>query len=280
MSKVIISSKNFSKIKEKILGGGIENLHVLADFDKTLTKAHVNGVPTSSIISELRNRNILSEDYQNEAKRLFSEYHPIELDHTLEPEVRDAKMKEWWIKIFDLLIKERVNLSHLKEVIEAGKIELREGVSDMLKFLRDHKIPLVILSASGIGDLIPMYLEKQGLLYKNITIVSNFFEWDSEGYARFPKPPIIHSENKGEAQLEKLEIYKELEKRKNVLLLGDSLGDVEMIGEFPYENLIKIGFLNEEIDKRMDAYKEIFDLIIPNDGDINFVNEFLNEFKL
>jgi 5'-nucleotidase len=278
MGEVIVSTKDFDDIKARILSEGVENLHVIADFDKTLTRAFVNGEATPSIISELRNRNILSEEYSVEAKRLYEEFHPFEIDHTIEEIVRDAKMNEWWTKVFDLLKKEGLNKSHLNDVIKFGNVQLRDGVEDFLRFLRDHYVPLVILSASGIGDLIPMFLESKGLLYQNITVVSNFFDWDDEGNMKCHLGPIIHSENKGEAGIEKFSVYEKLLGRRNVLLLGDSLGDVEMIGKFPYDNLVRFGFLNEKIDERREEYEKRYDCVVIGDGDFEFVNEFLFSF--
>ena len=45
--EVIISSDNFEDIKKAIINGGVENFHVLADFDRTLTKAFYKGEKAS-----------------------------------------------------------------------------------------------------------------------------------------------------------------------------------------------------------------------------------------
>ncbi len=66
-------------------------------------------------------------------------------------------------------------------------------------------------------------------------------------------------------------MYDKIEKKKNILLLWDSLGDVCMAEGFPYENIIKIGFLNKEDDKYLSAYKEIYDVVITWDGDFSFI---------
>lgn len=278
MKEVVVSNGNFDKIKKEILLGGVENLHVIADFDKTLTKAFVNSNYVPSIFSVLRNKGILSESFSKESKRLYEKFHPIELDHLIDENIRDAKMNEWWSSIFNLLKKEGLNKSHLKDVVSCGDVELRDGVEDFLRFLRDMHIPLIVLSASVIGDLISMFLESKGLLYHNITVVSNFFDWDSDGNLKAHVGPIIHSENKGEVVLEDFPVYGDLLKRKNVLIFGDSLGDVEMIGKFPYDNLLKFGFLNEKVDERLEEYKSRYDCVVLNDGDFGFVNEFLEDF--
>jgi len=52
-----------------------------------------------------------------------------------------------------------------------------------------------------------------------------------------------------------------------------------MIDSFDYENVIKIGFLNEisENGSSLEAFKEKFDVIILNDGPMDFVNILLRE---
>ena len=72
---------------------------------------------------------------------------------------------------------------HLKRVINEGKVEFREGAEKLLDLLHEKNIPLVILSSSGIGDLIPMYLEKHGKLYNNTHIIANLYKWDEKGNA-------------------------------------------------------------------------------------------------
>jgi 5'-nucleotidase len=275
---IIPNPENLEKTQDKIISEGAENFHVLADFDRTLTKAFVNGEKTPSIISVLRNENYLSEEYSLKAKELANYYHPIEIDSALSIKVKKKKMQEWWEKHFDLLIKSGLNKNNIKRVIEEGKIEFREGISEMLDSLHEKNIPLIIISSSGIGDLIPMYFEKQEKLYKNIHIITNMYKWDSKGNAIDVKKPIIHVFNKDETVLEEIpEIYKEIKDRKNVLLLGDSLGDLGMIEGFEYKNIIKIGFLNEEIEKNMKSYKNNFDMIITNDSDANYINEFIKK---
>jgi 5'-nucleotidase len=50
----------------------------------------------------------------------------------------------------------------------------------------------------------------------------------------------VHSYNKGETVVKDLPIYNEIKDRKNIILLGDSLGDPHMADGFDYETIIKI----------------------------------------
>ncbi len=154
----------------------------------------------------------------------------------------------------------------------------REGASEFLDFLYKNEIPLVIMSSAGLGgDSISMYLKKQGKLYDNVHIVSNSYKWDSKGNAVGIKEPIIHVMNKDETAIQNYPVFGLIKNRKNVLLLGDSIGDIGMITNFGYSNLIKIGFLNEEVDKNLENYKENFDVILLNDTGFNYINDLVRE---
>ena len=78
------------------------------------------------------------------------------------------------------------------------------------------------------------------MLFDNIDIISNAFDWDENGEAIAAREPIIHSFNKDETVVHNFPIYEEIKDRRNVLLLGDGLGDADMANGFDYENIIKI----------------------------------------
>lgn len=281
MENVIISNnENFEEIKEKIISGGAENFHVLADFDRTLTKAFVDGKKVSSAIAILRNENYLSEEYSKEAHALANYYHPIEFNLEMPLKEKKKHMQEWWKKHCKLLIESGLNKNHLDKIIQEDKIQFRDGASELFDLLKDKQIPLVIISSSGIGDLVPLFLKSKGKLYNNVKIITNLYKWDKEGNAIGVNEPIIHVFNKDETILKDLpEIYNEIKDRKNVLLLGDSLGDLGMIEGFDYSNLLKVGFLNYDFEKKLEKYKENFDVVITNDSDMNFVNDFVKKIK-
>ncbi len=60
-------------------------------------------------------------------------------------------------------------------------------------------------------------------------------------------------------------------------MLGDNLEDIGMVDGFEYDNLLKIGFLNENIEENLENYKKAFDIVILNDGSMEFVNNLLKE---
>lgn len=281
MKNIIIPNKNhFEKLKTKILSEGADKFHIVADFDRTLTKCFVNGKSIPSIISVLRNENYLSEEYSEKAKALANYYHPIEIDSKISINEKKKKMQEWWEKHFELLIESGLNKKNLERVINEGKVEFREGALEFLDLLYEKKIPLVIISSSGVGDLIPMYLEKHGKLYDNVHMITNLYKWDKKGNAIGINKPIIHVFNKDETSVKNHPfIYEKIKNRKNVLLLGDSLGDLVMIKGFDYKNLLKVGFLNEEVERDLEEYKRNFDVVITNDSDMKYVNKFIKQLN-
>lgn len=271
--------KNIEQTKQNIISGGIKNLHIIADFDGTLTKGFVNKIKSPSIIAELRNGNYLDEDYAKKAHALFDKYHPIEIDHNITQLERKNKMKEWWRTHFTLLIEKNLNISDVEKITESGSVELREGIKEFMEFLEKNNIPLIIMSASGIGDAVPIYLKKQGLLTNNVHIVSNFYEWDENGFAKKVKEPLIHSANKDEATLKSLPIYNELKTKKNVLLLGNGIGDLDMIKGFEYDNLLTIGFLHDDNKEKLELFKSLYDIVVENDGNLNIINELFKKIN-
>lgn len=69
-----------------------------------------------------------------------------------------------------------------------------------------------------------------------------------QGVLRAFKGELIHIYNKREGALLNTGHFQELRTRPNVLLLGDSLGDLSMAdGVQDMENILKIGFLNDKV---------------------------------
>ena len=274
-----VSIPNIERLKEleqKIGKDGIEKFYVLADFDRTLTTAFVDGKSIPSLISILRDGNYLTADYAPKAHELFNKYHPIEIDSKIPFEEKLKSMQNWWQEHFDLLIKCGLNKKDVEKAVESGKVKFREGFDKFTKTLEENNVPLVIMSSSGLGkDAISMYLEKANALYDNVFIISNNFEWDENGNMIGVKKPIIVTLNKSEILVKDFPVFEKIKERKNVLLMGDSIEDIEMVDGFECDNLIKIGFLNDKVEENLEDYNRNFDATILNDSSLDFVNEML-----
>ncbi len=278
MKVTIPNQEKFEYLKTEIKKSGIEKIHILSDFDRTLTYGTFDGGKASSLMSVLRNGNYLEEGYAEKAHALFDKYHPFEISPDISWKEKNELMKEWWNKHYKLLVESGLKKLDLEDIAKSGLVKVREGVSDFLDKIQEKDIPLVIFSASGCGEVIEMIFREIGKNYPNIFYVINSFNWDEEGRAVSVKEPIIHSVNKNETILREIpSVFNSIENRKNVVLIGDGVGDLGMVEGFDYDNLLKVGFFNFPQQDLKGEYEENFDLIIEGDGDFHHVNSLIKE---
>jgi len=259
---------------------GCDRLHILADFDKTLTKAWCAEGNRLSLVSILRDSGLMSKEYDEDSRELWRQYDKYEKDLSIPEDERIRQLTECAEKKAELLVTYGFRKSMLEEI--ASRVQFREGTFDLLELAYSKDIPFIVLSASGLGsDAIRACFKAHGKMYDNIHIISNTMEWDGEGNALGFHKPLIHSMNKDESALEDFpEVGELISKRKNVLLLGDSLGDRKMVGNFQYDNLLSVGFLNNNVDELKGVYASTFDHIICGDGSMREVYEILSEICL
>lgn len=66
------------------------------------------------------------------------------------------------------------------------------------------------------------------------------------------------------------------QQRANSILLGDILQDAQMCDDSDYDNVIRIGFLDEPEKEKLDMHLSVFDLVIANDGSMCPIMHILN----
>ncbi|XP_069763229.1 cytosolic 5'-nucleotidase 3-like isoform X2 [Narcine bancroftii] len=223
------------------------------------------------IISSLRDGGA----FKLQLKDLVNIYYPIEIDPTRSIEEKLPLMIEWWTKTHKMLVEQKIQKNKLVEVVRESDAVLREGYKVFFDKLYKCKIPVFIFSA-GVGDVLKEIIRQFDVYYKNITVVSNFMDFDENGFLRGFKGELIHIYNKGEVVLRNTDYFQQLTNCSNVILLGDSLGDLRMAeGVQSLENILKIGFLNEKVDQFLDTYLASFDIVLVNDETLEVVNAIL-----
>ena len=66
--------------------------------------------------------------------------------------------------------------------------------------------------------------------------------------------------------------------RRNVILMGDNLGDAKMAeGMEDIANIIKIGLLHDHVDLRLEQFKKEFDIVLLNDADMSFAQQLVEQ---
>lgn len=273
MENIIITNQDKLNLAiQHILNDWLSNLRIISDFDRTLTKAFVNGQSRSSLLSILRDENYLTPDYWAKAQKLFDHYHAIEVDPQVDLETKKSLMLERWTKHFELLIQSWLTKNDIQQAMRSENIQFRDWVLWLFDLVDAYGIPLVILSASWLGyDGIYRYLKNFNKLSKYIHIVSNTFHRDRDWNALEIQKPIIHSFNKDARILFNLPFYHDIKTKKNIILLWDTIWDANMIDGFEYKNLIKIWFLNDHIDQNLQQFQDNYDIIIKDDWSFSYV---------
>jgi len=278
MSNILIPNPKFFNEKlQNIIAWWPGKFHVIADFDRTLTKAFAEGKPTVSLITRLQN-GFFPPEYAERSNIFFNTYHPIEIDSTVSLEEKKKAMEKRREKQFNLMLEYGLTRDIIKNAIQSDDDIFRSWYDTFFTLLHEKNIPLIILSASGLWyESIYYCLEYEKKLTDNIYIISNAFVRDEEGKAIGVREPVIHSFNKDETIIKNFPIYKEIKDRKNILLLGDGLWDSKMADGFDYETIIKIWFLNNDTPENREKFQEVYDLIVLGDWTMDEVNEVLKK---
>jgi len=276
MDKLIQDKQKVAELINVFKKDGKDNFYIISDFDKTLTKMFVGYQKMVTVIGQVRNGAYLSPEYVRQAHALYDKYYPYEIDSNLSRAEKSIKMSEWWMSHFKLLIDSGFNKGIIKDIVSKKTLKFREGASEFLGLLSKYQIPLIILSAAP-GDMIQECLISEGMDYNNIHIIANFLEYDKKGQAIAVKEPIIHSVNKGEIDIYRFPFAKTIVDRTNVIVMGDTVDDLDVLKSLKHKQSIKIGFLNPKLEDQLDIYKKNFDILILNDGGMGSINNIINQ---
>ncbi|KAJ8377258.1 hypothetical protein AAFF_G00264860 [Aldrovandia affinis] len=254
---------------------GPSTLQVISDFDMTLTRFSYNGKRCPTCHNILDNRKLISEECKQKLKDLLNVYYPIESDVGRSVEEKLPLMVEWWTKAHALLVQQKIQKDLLALVVRESDARLREGYRAFFDRLQDHDVPLLIFSA-GVGDVLEEVIRQAGVFHPNVKVFSNYMDFDESGALRAFKGELIHIYNKREGALLNAAHFRELWARRNVLLLGDSLGDLTMAdGVHSLANILKIGYLNDKVEERKESYLRAYDIVLERDETMDVANGIL-----
>ncbi|XP_037332909.1 cytosolic 5'-nucleotidase 3-like [Pungitius pungitius] len=260
------------EILESMVKAGSNTVQVISDFDMTLTRFAYNGKRCPTCHNILDNSRLISNDCKEELKELLDTYYPIEIDCSRPVEEKLPLMVEWWTKAHEILVQQEIKKDQLAIAVRESEAKLRDGYQLLFDHLHEHSIPLLIFSA-GIGDILEEVIRQAGVFHPNVKVFSNYMDFDESGVLRAFKGELIHIYNKREGALLNTGHFQELRTRPNVLLLGDSLGDLNMAdGVQDMENILKIGFLNDKVEERKQSYLDAYDIVLVKDETLEVPN--------
>ncbi|XP_047015644.1 7-methylguanosine phosphate-specific 5'-nucleotidase isoform X3 [Ictalurus punctatus] len=253
---------------------GPNALQVISDFDMTLTRFAHKGTRCPTSYGILHSSTVISEDCKAKMSDLFDLYYPVEINNSMSVEEKIPHMEEWWTRAHDLLIKEQIRKDQLVQAVRDSGAMLREGYKSFFDVLRWNSVPLLIFSA-GVGDILEEVITEHGVFHPNVRVFSNYMDFDQHGVVRAFKGDVIHTFNKREGALQNTQQF--VHDRSNVLLLGDSLGDLDMAdGVQGLRNILRIGYLNDKVEERREAYVKSYDIVLEKDETLDVPNAILN----
>lgn len=274
-----VEAANRGSVEDKIsriIADGPENLQFIVDFDYTMSRAHKNGESVDCSWGVFENFSKLPSSYHDKVRSLRDKYYPVEIDLSIKIEDKIPIMVEWYVEANKALAESQVMREWFPEMVVQSNCELRDDTDVMLKLLAEHKVPVLVLSA-GLGDLIHEIMSHFKVLHDNTILVSNFLEFDETGkvVGLKNKDNLIHMYNKKESSLSGVK-GEAVKGRKNVIILGDSLGDLQMAEGVQDPNvLLTLGFLNKNKDDNLKKYKDAFDVVLVDDQTMDFPNSIL-----
>lgn len=253
-----IKYSNIERITNKLMEFTTENVYVIADFDWTITQWGIN---TWKI---LNNSDWVSKEISKITEDIKEYYQPIENNDQVSDEQKEGMMKEWWIKQLNIYSQFELHKQIIIDVIEKNdQIKVRDWIKWLFEICSDLEIPIVILS-SWISNIIQELLEKEEMIYDHTYIVSNTLTFDNEWFCKpINDDLIIHLENKNLDQIPNSTVN-QIGERNKIILLWDSLKDINMVPKEKDHDTLKIWFLNENNSELREQFIKQFDIVIEN----------------
>jgi len=276
----VANKPEVEKKLKTITNASHEKLQLIVDFDNTLTRHHKNGTLTDCSWAVMENSPLLPKDYNDKTNALRAKYLPIETDPNLTIDDKIPHMVEWYTQANKLLQETDINKKMFGEFVKTSNVEFRDHTKNMLDSLNKIGVPVLVFSA-GLGDILVEVMKAFEVYHKsNTKVVSNFLSYDANGRVIGCQGDMIHVYNKNESAVRDSEYLQLLQGRNNVILMGDSIGDLQMANgvENP-ETVLKFGFLNNPAtaEKRLPSFLEGYDIVLMDDQTMDVPIKILNE---
>lgn len=217
-----------------------ERLLFIADFDHTLTT-----MTSDQCHHAIGFNPLLSKTFRDG-------FHQV-----VRTEVED--WAQWWFICHDYIVNHSdLTLDLFREGLRSSNFQLRDQCSQLFRFLTLHNIPTCIVSA-GVQNVIEDVFEKHDIdLGQNSYFYTNKMIFDDDNnLAKFTPSVPVHSLGKHMLPFHFPEIFSrtvsvEVPSLQTVfqydvaIVLGDSVGDFQVVRELSHFETIKIGFAGNE----------------------------------
>eukprot|EP00756_Hemistasia_phaeocysticola_P051888 Hpha_TRINITY_DN27061_c0_g1::TRINITY_DN27061_c0_g1_i1::g.33230::m.33230/K01081/E3.1.3.5; 5'-nucleotidase len=268
--RLVARNKEELATKVKALRAAAEKgrLCIISDFDRTLTRCFLpSGGHSLSAYGVFENCATFSQHYQKRVGELKDKYYKIEIDPHLTVEEKLPHMHDWYKAAHDLLLDEEVletSAAHAAE--KCDSVALREGAAELLEKCQAKKIPVLVMSA-GMGNVIVELLRKllPFKMCESTGVIANWLKFNEQGRLCGYSEPLLHMYNKSLDNATD-EVQEQIKACDCCLLLGDGIGDAEMGHGHDWDTVLRVGFLNEKVEERVEQYKAVFDAVLLGDA--------------
>merc|ERR1719198_2744228 len=170
-------------------------------------------------------------------------------------------MEEWGQRVNQLILSQGLTRDDVENAVRnCMDFRLRNGVQELFQIAHSNNIPLLVLSAGHghvIQEVIDQCIKKAngelGTPWNNVFIHCNSMLWSREGRHVGFSEPHLHMFNK-DLRSAPPKLKELLEGRHVGILCGDTLGDLTMATGHTTTTLLKVGFLNDKVDERVEQY--------------------------
>lgn len=111
----------------RLRAAGPSSLHLIADFDRTLT--HPAGATSWGAVARSPD---LSATFKAQTLALYDKYHPHEMDPSLPLADRVRYMEQWWQEAHELLLAQRVTRATFANAVQASDMHFREQTTELV----------------------------------------------------------------------------------------------------------------------------------------------------
>ncbi len=104
---------------DRLVQGGRERLHVISDFDMTLTKwgdaQGKRSVSSHGILTRATSHT--TPEFKARTSAYYDRYYPMEVSTALSPADKVKAMEEWWSLAHDELLKLKLTRAHIRDMV-------------------------------------------------------------------------------------------------------------------------------------------------------------------
>lgn len=218
-----VTTGDLEKLREKITHfmGRAAELHVVADFDRTLTERR------SGSHDDITSWNILRDHLPLEGQQYCQELFQIARPKELAGTMTEQDAVDWWSSVLDTYVEYGVDMNDVERDF-LHRATIREGSREFFALCEELGVPIVILSA-GVKDVIDLWSDHYGV-QPSLTISTELVLDETRKLVGWKPETLVHVLNKSET--DHPELNKIRTERPLALVFGDGIGDADMaLGE-------------------------------------------------